>query len=66
MKYPIVASITVVQISPNHSAHAWVTVETERGKTQSIKTELDLGNLPDATDPVMWSQMVAASVCDAL
>lgn len=66
MKYPITGSITFVQISASTPVHAWVSIRTEDGKVQSISTEMDLGNLSDATDIHMWAQMAAASVCDAL
>ena len=66
MKYPLTMSVIIVQLSPSSPASAMVTIRQDGGKAKLLTKEFDLGNLPDATDVAMWSQMAAASVCDGL
>ena len=66
MKHPMTASITLVQLDPDSAVHAYVAYQAEGGADKTTRVELKLGNLADATDALMWMQMAAASVCDAL
>lgn len=66
MKYPITASIILVQLDADSEVHAYVAYDAKDGKTTAVRVELKLGTLPDASDMDMWMQMAAASVCDGL
>ena len=66
MKYPMTASITLVQLDPESEVYAYVGYQAEGGADKTTRVELKLSNLADATDALMWMQMAAASVCDAL
>lgn len=66
MKYPITASVILVQLDADSAVTAYVAYGSEGDKSTQVRREVSLGNLPDATDLTMWAQMAAASVCDAL
>lgn len=66
MQYPISASITLVQLDAEDEVHAWVSYGETASRGGSVHVELKLGTLSDAVDRLMWMQMAAASVCDAL
>jgi len=66
MRYPITASIILVQLDPEHEAVAYVAYGPEGEKAKQTRVELKLTNMGDATDLDMWMQMAAARVCDGL
>lgn len=66
MKYPITASITLVQTDAEADVYAYVGYGYAGDKAHAIRQEINLGPLPDAVDLQMWMQMAAASVCDAI
>lgn len=59
-------SVTVIQL-PNDEAVAWVAVSDRTdGAKKTRHFEFNLGTLEDVLDATMWSQMVAAKICDSL
>jgi len=66
MKYPMTASVILVQLDENDPVTAYVAFGPNGDKSKTTRVELKLGTLSDATDPLMWMQMAAASVCDGL
>ena len=66
MKYPMTASIIVVQLDPESDVVAYVTYGAKGGVTSEHRRELKLGTLSDAVDVQMWMQMMTATVCDLL
>lgn len=66
MKYPMTASIIIVQTDPEHPAVAYVGYTGRDSGRQDIRMEIELDGLDEATDPQMWLQMAAARVCDAV
>lgn len=66
MKYPMSMSIIVVDLGDGHPPTAQVTMRSEDATRKHIHQEIVLGDLSDATDPLMWAQMAAARVCDGL
>nr|CRY97156.1 hypothetical protein [uncultured prokaryote] len=66
MKYPMTASVILVQLDADSDVVAYVAYQAEGGEEKTTRVELKLGNLPDASDTDMWMQMATASVCDAL
>ena len=66
MKYPITASIIIVQLDPEHEATAYVAYGRELPGAKQTRLELKLTDLSDATDLEMWIQMATARVCDGL
>lgn len=65
MKYPINASIVLIQLKADSEAVAYVAYGEEGDVTQK-EVRYRLGTMPDAIDLQMWMQMAAARVCDAL
>lgn len=66
MKYPITASVILVQLDADSDAVAYVAYGPEGDKAKQVRVELRLGTMSDASDLEMWMQMAAARVCDGL
>lgn len=66
MRYPMTASIILVQLDDSDSVKAYVRYGVSGDKEHTVSVDLTLSDMADAIDPQMWIQMCAASVCDAL
>lgn len=66
MQFPMNASIILVQLDSSDSVTAYVAYGPNGHKSKTTRVELKIGTMSDASDPEMWMQMCAASVCDAL
>lgn len=66
MKYPLTASVILVQLDADSDVVAYVAYDQKGDDGFTVRQEFKLGSLPDASDMQMWIQMAAASVCDAL
>lgn len=66
MQYPISASVIFVQMADNDEVSAYVAYGPAGNLQKTVRVELKLGTLSDATDVLMWMQMAAASLCDGL
>lgn len=64
MNYPLTASIIFVQLDADSDAIAYVAYDRKGDAGFTVRKELKLGTLSDASDMQMWMQMAAASVCD--
>ena len=59
-------SVTVVQLETG-DATAWVTWKSGEGPTEVRESrQFSIGDLPDATDLLMWAQMALALCCDGI
>ena len=66
IRFPITASVTFVQLSPDDQIHAYVHCDPGNDGKFSYRMEFKLGDQADAIDFKMWMQMTAAKLCDAL
>lgn len=66
MNHPMTASIIFVQLEEGSEVVAYVAYGPSGDKQKTVRVELQLGTMSDATDMQMWMQMCAASVCDEL
>jgi hypothetical protein len=66
IRYPITASVTLVQLDETDQVHAYVHCDPGNDGKDSYRLEFKLGNMSDAVDFKMWMQMMSAKLCDAL